>query len=585
MWRETWQTLRNSRFALQESIRDSDGKETSRNTQQNAGEQDADALSLRSPNTSPIPPSVQQHSLGERRTNIGKVSYRRPNRDYSKSITWTYELNKDVYDIYIRVKSDGSGYMKRIKQMWDKIHPELDITAKNLRERALRIMNKKLIRETGPILEQQETIQELQQGENRASNTDAPEKNSETNTENIEEGHVSDTETSSLLPTEQNKETEKYRTLKEAYFTNFRKYKTYKLEERPYKTRIDRKIDEENLKLVNDIVAEQMEEMNGENGISLWDINVIHYTAAITVLQQAGKLKETKNVSQHTRKPGWQIQLEQRIEAIRRRIAYIDVILKCKKEDKYTKHQHIIEQRLRRWYRKTSMKNLECIRKELKHYLKTHSLCLKKRKTVEQRNRINREFALNPKNVHRKFKSDESIEIKTHPTEENIRSFWGCIWGTNKEYNTDADWIKLLEKEYCKGANQKEYRVTLSIVNEILKRSANNKAPGRDLIVMYWIKKLTACHSYINTIMESLLVGQTQMPRWLSLTKTILLAKNSDTHQAQNYRPIALQNNFYKVYTSILNHFLEDHCRENNIVSIEQAAGKKVHGGVQISYS
>ena len=125
----------------------------------------------------------------------------------------------------------------------------------------------------------------------------------------MEEGHVPDTETSPLLPPEQNKETEKYRTLKEAYFTNFRKYKTCKyktckLEERPYKTRIDRRIDEENLKLVNDIVAEQMEEMNGENGISLWDINVIHYTAAITVLQQAGKLKETKNVSQHTRKPG-----------------------------------------------------------------------------------------------------------------------------------------------------------------------------------------------------------------------------------------------------------------------------------------
>ena len=305
MGRETRQTSRNSRFALQESIQDGDGKETTRNTQQNAGEQDADALSLRSPNTSPIPPSVQQHSSGERRTNSGKVSYRRPNRDYSKSITWTYELNKDVYDIYIMVKSDESGYIKRMKEMWDKIHPELEFAAKNLRERAMRIINKKLIRETGLILEQQETIQELPQGENRASNTDAPEKNSETNTENMEEGHVSDNETSPILPPEQNKEIEKYRTLKEAYFTDFRKYKTYKLEERPYKTKIDRKIDEENPKLVNDIVAEQMEEMNGENGISLWDINVIHYTAAITVLQQAGKLKETKNVSQHTRKPGW----------------------------------------------------------------------------------------------------------------------------------------------------------------------------------------------------------------------------------------------------------------------------------------
>ena len=119
------------------------------------------------------------------------------------------------------MKSEVSGYMKRMKEMWGKIHPELNITAKNLRERAMRIIYKKLIPEIGLILEQQETIQELPQGENRASNTDAPEKNSETNTENMEEGHVPDTETSPLLPPEQNKETEKYRTLKETYFTNF----------------------------------------------------------------------------------------------------------------------------------------------------------------------------------------------------------------------------------------------------------------------------------------------------------------------------------------------------------------------------
>ena len=31
----------------------------------------------------------------------------------------------------------------------------------------------------------------------------------------------------------------------------------------------------------------------------------------------------------------------------------------------------------------------------------------------------------------------------------------------------------------------------------------------------------------------------------------------------------------YKIYTSILNYFLEDHCRVNNILSIEQAAAKK----------
>ena len=31
----------------------------------------------------------------------------------------------------------------------------------------------------------------------------------------------------------------------------------------------------------------------------------------------------------------------------------------------------------------------------------------------------------------------------------------------------------------------------------------------------------------------------------------------------------------YKVYTTILNYFLDDHCRVNNIIGIEQAAAKR----------
>ena len=332
------------------------------------------------------------------------------------------------------------------------------------------------------------------------------------------------------------------------------------------------------------IIEDQLDEMTKENGISLWDINVIHYSAAITILEQQGKLKENRSFDQRNNKPGCQVQLEQKIEAIRKRLAFIDVILKCKQEGKFTKHQRTIEQKLKKWYRKITRENLESIRAELKHELRTCTSKLKKRRTVEQRDRINKQFSLNPKNVYRKFKMDENIEIKENPTRESIKSYWEGIWGTDKEYNTQAEWLSLLEKEYCKSTQQKTYKVTLEILLEILKRAANNKAPGRDLIVMYWIKNLTSCHHHLVNIMESLLTGQTQVPQWLSLSKTNLLPKNTDTHKPENYRPIALQNNLYKVYTSILNHFLADHCRENKIISIEQAAGKKARGDVLISY-
>ena len=56
---------------------------------------------------------------------------------------------------------------------------------------------------------------------------------------------------------------------------------------------------------------------------------------------------------------------------------------------------------------------------------------------------------------------------------------------------------------------------------------------------------------------------------------TILLPKNPNTHQAKNYRPIACLNTTYKLFTGILNIFVEDHCTSNNIITLEQAGGKK----------
>ena len=69
--------------------------------------------------------------------------------------------------------------------------------------------------------------------------------------------------------------------------------------------------------------------------------------------------------------------------------------------------------------------------------------------------------------------------------------------------------------------------------------------------------------------------GKMQLPGWLITLKTILLAKNEDTKNPKNFRPIACLNITYKLYTGLLNLFLEDHCISNNIISEEQAGGKK----------
>ena len=83
------------------------------------------------------------------------VSLRR-NRDYTSHFVWTYELNRDVYQCYTRAKENPKiGYMKRMEQYWDDLHPELtNFNEKQLRQQATFVESKGLVLETNlqPII-------------------------------------------------------------------------------------------------------------------------------------------------------------------------------------------------------------------------------------------------------------------------------------------------------------------------------------------------------------------------------------------------------------------------------------------------
>ena len=77
------------------------------------------------------------------------VSYRR-NRDSTEQFYWTYDLNCDLYNCYIKAKENSAiGYMRRMNQNWGIIHPEFShLSDKNLRDQASRIIKHKIIMET-----------------------------------------------------------------------------------------------------------------------------------------------------------------------------------------------------------------------------------------------------------------------------------------------------------------------------------------------------------------------------------------------------------------------------------------------------
>ena len=104
----------------------------------------------------------------------------------------------------------------------------------------------------------------------------------------------------------------------------------------------------EDLELVNQIVAKELIQIEEEYVIDLWTLNVIHYLTAISVSELNGNVREEKKNRKPHGKPGWQIRLESRIDATRRKLSHINVIAECKKIKKYAKHQKNSKARLKK---------------------------------------------------------------------------------------------------------------------------------------------------------------------------------------------------------------------------------------------
>ena len=65
------------------------------------------------------------------------------------------------------------------------------------------------------------------------------------------------------------------------------------------------------------------------------------------------------------------------------------------------------------------------------------------------------------------------------------------------------------------------------------------------------------------------------LPEWYVTGRTISLPKSNENAEAKNYRPITCQNITYKLFTGMITSLIIDHCTINNIITSEQAGGKK----------
>ena len=109
-------------------------------------------------------------------------------------MTWSYDLNRDIYNTYKEaIEPNQKGYMKRKKELWDKTHSKYNhLTEKHIREQALQVINKKLIKEMGLITNETEQT-------TRADNEENIDQPVEINEDNIERNGSQDVSADSTV--------------------------------------------------------------------------------------------------------------------------------------------------------------------------------------------------------------------------------------------------------------------------------------------------------------------------------------------------------------------------------------------------
>lgn len=506
----------------------------------------------------------------------------RRKRSYNTQINWTYEMNRDIYHCLKQSSKGTPGYMARMKMLWDGLHPEYNhLTSKRLRDQADRVIKKGLVNEARQHIDQHLSRDNNQDDTNIApSDPDLTEILHDNNTEQglnaIEDNENDVTFINKSQDTTQIETPELQQTinlLKPVWHEYFEQFKELRLEERPYQTRKDRKIEQIEIKAVNAIM-EQVVKANGEN-IDLKYINAMQYTSAVTLLSQHGKLRETKTTKASIKTPIWISNIQNRIDAIRRKLAHVNLILKCKETSQFTPKQRTIEKKLKKIYGGTGIPRLHSVQCKLKHDLAVESKKLKDKKTIHERQRMNNLFFTNPKAVYREFRQSKTTKVHNPPQPEDVKTFWEDILSKTTHFNSEAPWLNELKTEYCRNVTPVHTELQRQHFDRFIAKLKENNSPGRDLVVGFWTKHCYSLHSILFNMYIKISKGELELPAWLTKARTTLLPKSNDTRYPKNFRPIACENIMLKVYTGCIALLVEEHCIANNIISPEQAGARK----------
>ena len=186
------------------------------------------------------------------------------------------ELNKDLYNCYKKARENPKkGYMKRMKVLWDDLHPELSyFNGKYLRQQSTYVTQRGYILETQTENEEEtNVIAENPVGPSTAEN------------DNITEMIRTPSQAESVYETVRTiNSKELYGTLRRDFEANYKVYELMETE-RTELTTVRKKPNEEELSLINLIAKEYLDKETSSKQLSFELINSLIYSSAVTLKQ------------------------------------------------------------------------------------------------------------------------------------------------------------------------------------------------------------------------------------------------------------------------------------------------------------
>ena len=296
----------------------------------------------------------------------------------------------------------------------------------------------------------------------------------------------------------------------------------------------------------------------------LSNLNAIIYATGKAISNQMS-VKTKKKKSKHTNKPPkWKVKIYKEIDALQ---AFLDEI------SKGTAVKTREARKVRNRNNVTDDNSLLTAKETLKQKIqvKAQRLC-----RYDKQNRFYRQnkiFKTDAKRFYREI-GKGTINIEEPPVDEEMTKFWNDIWGKEKDFNNEAEWIRREEERMNEVEEQEWEVISIEELHSALTKSHKWKSPGVHKIPNIWLNCLTSTHKQMALNFTNILQNPETAPEWLTEGTIYLLPKSQETANPQNYRPITCLTTTYKILTIITERmytFLE----ENSILPQVQKGCKR----------